>query len=146
MRAILGSLLFLVMVPVQITHAIDVDYKLSIAEVSEVAQPKVEEPFAVVVKDRMWVAPGIEECTQPVKSQRILPPSTSQRIRIEPSSQMHDSYCIDLSDYAVQAPNWIGDALWPRTKELLHYVNEPRPSPREPAEVILFLGPPVITR
>lgn len=143
MRTLLIGLPLLAIVSV--AYATDVDYKLSITEVSELAEPNVTEPFSAVVKDRMWIAPGIEECTQPVKALHILPSGTTQRIRIEPSTQMRNSYCIDLSDYDVPPPNWIGDALWPRTKELLHYANEPRLSSREP-DVVLFLGPPVITR
>jgi hypothetical protein len=134
MRAFLITLPLMAIVLVQIARATDVDYNLGNIGLSDFAEQNVAKPFSDIVKDRAWVAGGIEERVD--NANLTFWHGTGPRIRFEFSPQSsHVSY--QMPETEERAPDWIGDALWPRTKEVLHYGNVPRPK-LEPLEALPF--------
>jgi hypothetical protein len=151
MRLFLFSMLFLLCASSPIGRASDVVYGIDfwsyteLFEFTETTDEKIALQFSIEVKDRVWIYKGIEESTKQAIA-RGVPSSATQRIRLEPSPEaVHVSYLVDFSEPAVRAPDWIDDGLWQRTKDVLHYGNEPRPSSPKPVEVFYF-GPIGITR
>jgi hypothetical protein len=96
----------------QLAFATDVQCTLTTSDGSEFAEQPVSTLLSEVVKERGWVATGIEERTISILywcSEAIQVPRIGE------------------SEPDVRAPDWIDDALWPRTKEVLHYANVPPP-------------------
>ncbi len=95
----------------------DVDYKLDLKELNG-AEPNASlELPAIVISDRVWAAPGIEQSTK-----HLLPPrpfdfaKPYQRIRIKHvPGTTHVSYSVPNID---PGPEWLDDAVWPLTREL----------------------------
>ncbi len=143
MRATFAGLLFSMVASVSTSYASDVDYTLKATDASEFTQPEIAKPFEVVIQDRVWVAKGIEEGID--NSVPIVPTwgAKSYRIRIEQSPGSHQSYFVPDHEINVQPPEWIGDVLWPRTIELLHYASVAPAKPQSP-ETIVFFGPPYL--
>jgi hypothetical protein len=142
MRTLIVVVSLIALLSGQIGFAADIDYKLHQFELSECAQSAPAQPFSEVIKDRVWAAGGIEERVINERANCCLN-DVGPRIKFEFRPQeCHVSY--SMLDPEVRAPDWIGDALWPRTKEVLHYRNGP-PRELQKTEVVLFLGPPVYT-
>lgn len=112
---------------------------------AEATAKKLEKPFSgELVKDRVWDLKGIEERASFAEREAAEGFGRDRPVTIQPSSKAaHASYSIDASDSAAHAPEWIDDGLWPKTKDLLHYKNEPRALPRV-TETISFFEPPVM--
>lgn len=94
----------------------DVCYKLN-ADALNAAETNVSlAPPAIVISDRVWAAPGVEQTTED-----LLPPvkfdiTGKPRLRIEASEDCRDIGT--LMRYPHVGPQWLDDVAWPLTRQL----------------------------
>jgi hypothetical protein len=94
----------------------DVCYKLN-ADAFNTAETRVSlAPPAIVISDRVWAAPGVEQTTED-----LLPPlkfdvTGKPRLRVEASEDCRDIGTI--MRYPHVGPEWLDEVAWPLTRKL----------------------------
>jgi hypothetical protein len=80
--------------------AYDVGYQMNDSPVAAFEEPKLDKPFAIVITDRVWAAPGVEQSTF--------------RYDFKNPTRSH----IEADGRRAGDCAWLDDAAWPLTREL----------------------------
>lgn len=114
MRLGFTSILPGIVLAAQFAYAADVVYKLDTKGLTGDEPTKKAEPVKLVIVNREWVVPGVEQT-----SQDLLPPvkfDFAGRPRIEATENCRD-FGTRLR-YPHTGPDWLEDVAWPLTREL----------------------------
>lgn len=93
----------------------DVDFKLGIKESAAVSESTTIRPPTIVVADRVWAAPGVEQTTNELSPPTKCDFTIRQRFRIEMAEGCRSA---GLNTMRCGGPDWLDDVAWPLTREL----------------------------
>jgi hypothetical protein len=96
--------------------ASDVDYQLQIATSTTIETPNTIVPPALVIADRVWVTPGVEQSLKGLPPSPPLDARGPQKTRIEAAPRSR--WPVSRTEFVADPPAWLDDAVWPLTREL----------------------------